>query len=282
MESLENIKMEDFSEYTDLAIMYGMNAFFALLILIVGWMAAKIVRRVVRKAMTKGKLDQTLANFLSNIVYALVLAFVVIAALNELGVQTASLVAVIGAAGLAIGLALQGSLSNFAAGVMIILFKHFKVGDFIDGAGQSGTVENLDIFNTTLLTPDNQLIIVPNAKLTEDAIINYSAKDTRRIDLTVGVGYDDDMKKAKDLALKVIAEQSLLMDTPAPQVMVKNLGDSSVDIGIRAWVRTSDYWNAYFELVESVKRCYDENGISIPYPQRDLHVISGDAKKIAA
>lgn len=263
---------DDLKEWTDIGIMYGLNVSFALLILIAGWVGAKLIRRMARKTMRRSSMDITLSNFLSNIIYAITVAFVIIATLNKVGVQTASLVAVIGAAGLAIGLALQGSLSSFAAGVMIILFRHFKVGDFIEGAGISGNVENLDIFNTTLITPDNQKVIIPNARLTEAAIINYSERNTRRINLTVGIGYDDDIAKTKRVILEEIRAIDIIHNTPEPFVAVNNLGESSVDLTVRCWANTSDYWDAYFTLLEAIKIRLDKEGISIPYPQTEIYL----------
>lgn len=267
-----NVSNIDVEEWMDIAMMYGLKAVFALVILVVGWIAAKMIRKGIRRTMSRANMDQTLSNFLSNIVYAITLAFVIIATLNKVGVQTASLIAVIGAAGLAIGLALQGSLSNFAAGVMIILFRHFKVGDFIEGAGVTGTVKNLDIFNTTLITPNNQKVIIPNSNLTSDAITNFSDQDTRRIDEVIGIGYEDDIAKAKSVILEEIGKISNIHSTPEPTVAVKSLGDSSVNLAVRCWTDTDDYWNVLFELIENVKVRFDHEGISIPYPQRDIHL----------
>lgn len=268
----EILKKFNISEWIDIAVMYGLNTVFALIILVTGWMAAKLIRRGVRRTMNRARMDVTLSNFLSNIVYAITLAFVVIATLNKVGVQTASLVAVIGAAGLAIGLALQGSLSNFAAGVMIILFRHFKVGDSIEGAGVVGTVTNLDIFNTILLTPNNQRTIIPNAKLTSDAITNFSAEPTRRMDFIVGIGYEDNITQAKAAILDEINAISAIHNSPQPLVAVKNLGESSIDLVVRCWADTGDYWNAYYELLENIKVRLDKESISIPYPQMDLNL----------
>lgn len=262
----------DMGEWMDMGVMYGLKALFALMILVVGCIAAKMIRRGARKAMNRAEIDQTLSSFLSNIVYAITLAFVVIATLNKVGVQTASLVAVIGAAGLAIGLALQGSLSNFAAGVMIILFRHFKVGDFIECAGVTGTVNNLDIFNTTLITGNNQKVIIPNAKLTSDAIINYSDQKMRRIDEVIGIGYQDDISKAKSAILDEIKAIQAIHSTPDVTVAVKSLGDSSVNLVVRAWVNTEDYWDTLFALLENIKVRLDRESISIPYPQSDIHL----------
>lgn len=274
---MESVELANWNEYSELFLAYGLKLVFALAILIIGWMVAKFLRRFARKTMDRAHMDPTLSSFLSNILYALALAFVIIATLNKVGIQTASLIAVLGAAGLAIGLALQGSLSNFAAGVMIILFKHFKVGDFIEGANHSGTVEALDIFNTTLVTPNNQTVIIPNAKLTEGPITNYSEKATRRLDLTIGISYEDNIDRAKNAIRDEITKNKRLLDSPEPMVAVKELGESSVNLAVRCWANTSDYWDAYFELLEAIKLRLDKEGVSIPYPQTELHIIRKSA-----
>lgn len=200
------------------------------------------------------------------------LTFIIIAALATLGVQTTSFIAVIGAAGLAIGFALQGSLSNFAAGVMIIIFRPFKVGDYVEVGGASGTVEAIHIFSTIVNTPDNKKIIIPNSRVSGDTITNYSANDIRRVDLVVGVSYGDDIRKAKQILEKILSEEQRILKDPPFTIGVMELGDSSVNFAVRPWVKTSDYWAVYFDLTERVKTTFDENGISIPFPQRDIHL----------
>jgi small conductance mechanosensitive channel len=266
----------DFNKLTSLAMFYGLNTSFALLILIFGWIGAKFIKKIAMRAMRKAQVDPTLRSFLANISHALVLAFVVIAALNKLGIQTASLVAVIGAAGLAIGLALQGSLSNFAAGVMIIIFKHFRVGDFIEAAGQLGTVESLDIFNTIITTPDNQKVVIPNSMLTQDVIKNYTVNDKRRIDLTIGIGYGDDIAVAKSAIRNVIESDQRVLKNEEILVAVKELGASSVDLAVRCWTKTDGFWDVYFDMVEAIKLRLDKEGVSIPFPQRDVHLYSAN------
>ena len=222
--------------------------------------------------MTKSNVDETLVSFVGNLTYVALLTFVVIAAINQLGIQTTSFIAVIGAAGLAIGLALQGSLANFAAGVLLIIFRPFKAGDFIDGAGVAGTVEEIQIFTTHLKTPDNKSIIVPNAKLTGDNITNFSAKDTRRVDMTFGVGYSDDLQKVRQILEDILSKDGRVLQDPAPTIGVLELADNSVNFACRPWVKTEDYWGAYFDITETVKKRFDAEGVSIPYPQRDVHV----------
>jgi small conductance mechanosensitive channel len=238
----------------------------------VGRWIAKALRNMLKRMMTKGNVDETLISFVANLTYIALLAFVIIAALNQLGIQTTSFIAVIGAAGLAIGLALQGSLANFAAGVLMIIFRPFKAGDYIEGAGVAGTVEEVQIFATQLKTPDNKTIIVPNAKMMGDNITNYSAKDTRRVDMVIGVGYSDDLKKVREILEDILAKDDRILEDPAPTIGVLELGDNSVNFAVRPWVKTEDYWGAYFDVTETVKRRFDEEGISIPFPQRDVHL----------
>jgi small conductance mechanosensitive channel len=211
----------------------------------------------------------------SNIAYIALLAFVVVAALGQLGIQTTSFIAILGAAGLAIGLALQGSLANFAAGFLMIIFRPFKVGDFIEGAGVAGVVEEIQVFTTTLKTGDNKIIIVPNAKLSGDNIINYSAQETRRVDMTVGVSYSADLSKVREVLLDIISKEARILPEPAPLVAVAELADSSVNFVVRVWTKTGDYWGVKFDMTETIKNRFDAEGIGIPFPQRDIHIVSG-------
>lgn len=251
---------------------YGIKVVAALAIFIVGRWVARAVRNFVRRLMERGKVDDTLVSFVGNLTYVLLLAFVVVAALNQIGIQTTSFIAVIGAAGLAIGLALQGSLANFAAGVLLIIFRPFKAGDYIEGAGVAGTVEEIQIFTSQLKTPDNKTIIIPNAKLTGDNIINYSAKDTRRVDMVFGVSYSDDLQKVRQILEDILTKDDRVLQDPAPTIGVVELADNSVNFACRPWVKTGDYWAVYFEITETVKRRFDAEGVSIPFPQRDVHV----------
>ncbi|MBT8338761.1 MAG: mechanosensitive ion channel, partial [Desulfatitalea sp.] len=204
--------------------------------------------------------------------YIGLLAFVVLAALSQLGIQTTSFIAVLGAAGLAVGLALQGSLSNFAAGFLMILFRPFSVGDYIEGGGVTGTVEEIQIFTTTLVTPDNKTVIIPNAKIMGDNIINWTVKGTRRVDLVVGIGYGDDIDKARQVIADVLAKDARVRKDPPPQIAVSEMADSSVNFVVRPWVSASDYWAVSFGVTEQIKKAFDDEGISIPFPQRDVHV----------
>ena len=263
---------EAITKITELGVPFVMNLIAAILIYIVGKWLAGIISTVIEKLMLKGKVDASLAGFTKNIIKAVILIFAIIAAVGRLGVQTTSLIAIIGAAGLAIGLSLQGTLSNFAAGVMLILFKPFKVGDFIEGGGVLGTVKEIQIFNTILSSPGNRKIILPNSKVSGDTITNFTAIDSRRIDMTFGISYADDMKKARDVLTEVVTSDSRVLKTPAPVVAVSELGDSSVNLVCRPWVKPADYWAVYFDVTEKGKEALEANGLSIPFPQRDIHV----------
>ena len=271
---MENLNQTELTttimEYISL---YGLKVLAALAIFFIGkWVARRVVN-ITKKLMEKAKVDATLISFAGNVMYGLALAFVVIAALSQLGVETTSLAAVIAAAGLAIGLALQGSLSNLAAGVMIILFRPFKIGDYIEAAGTAGTVEDISIFTTKFKTPDNREIIIPNNNITSDNIVNVSAKLTRRIDMVVGVGYGDDLSKVKKVLAKILEDEPRILAEPAPQIAVSELADSSVNLVVRPWVNSSEYWPTRFDLTEKIKTTFDKEGISIPFPQRDLHIV---------
>ncbi len=248
------------------------NIVIAAAILYGGIWIAKRIKHYIVVLMEKRELDAMLASFTSNIAYVTLVAFVVIAALSQLGIQTTSFVAIIGAAGLAIALSLQNSLSNFASGVMIVAFRPFKVGDFIEAGGVAGVVEGIQIFSTQMRTGDNKAIIVPNSSIIGGNIVNYSAKDTRRVDMVFGIGYEDDIKKAKDILNKLINEDERILKDPEPVVAVSELADSSINFVVRPWVKSGDYWPVLFDFTEAVKLTFDKEGISIPYPQRDLHV----------
>jgi small conductance mechanosensitive channel len=256
----------------NLVTVYGVRVIAAIAILIVGNWVAKIFRSIFRKILDNRKVDPTISHFVGSLTYYTLLAFFVLAALSQLGIQTTSFVAIIGAAGLAVGLALQGSLANFAAGFLMIIFRPFKVGDYIEGAGTAGTVEKIQIFTTQLATPDNKTVIIPNASLTAGNIVNYSTKGTRRVDLVFGIGYEDDIDKARKIIQEVIDADSRILKDPPPVVAVAELADSSVNLVARPWVKAGDYWNVFWDLTETVKKRFDREGITIPYPQRDVHV----------
>lgn len=246
-------------------------------IFIIGrWIALRLLSAT-KRLMRRGGMDSMLIDFMSNIVYFILLAIVVIATLDHLGVQTTSLLAIVGAAGLAVGLALKDSLGNVASGVLLIIFRPFRVGDFIEAAGTSGIVQAVNVFSTVLATGDNRQVIVPNGRIYGGTIINVTARPTRRIDLVFGIGYGDDIRTAKRLIGEVMAEDARILAEPAPAISLAELADSSVNINARPWVKTGDYWAVRSDLLENIKAAFDANGISIPFPQRDVHLQRVDA-----
>jgi small conductance mechanosensitive channel len=251
---------------------YGARVIGALAILIIGIFIAKQIKKVIVKLMQRSKVDPTLISFVSSLSYVAMQVFVIVAALEKLSIKTTSFVAILGAAGLAVGLALQGSLSNFAAGVLMIVFKPFTVGQVVDAGGVLGTVREIGIFTTVIDTLDNKKTIVPNAKLTTDNITNYSANDTRRIDITAGISYADDIDKARAAIKAVLKEVPGILETPAPDIFVSEMADSSVNFAVRPWCRPSDYWGVYFGVTEGIKKKFDAENITIPFPQRDVHI----------
>jgi small conductance mechanosensitive channel len=251
---------------------YGLKILAALLIFIIGRWLAKVISKAVEKSLLKAKVDKIITKFVKNLTQVVILIFVIIAVLANLGVETAQFAVAIGAAGLAIGLALQGSLANFASGFLMIIFRPFKVGDLIEASGVLGRVEEIQLFNTILNTPDNIRVIIPNAQVTGSNILNYTTNGTRRVDLVIGVSYEDDLKRAKEVIEKVLAGDEKVLKNPAPTVAVSELGDSSVNFVVRPWVKAVDYWDAYFDVTAKVKLALDKDGISIPYPQRDVHI----------
>ncbi|MGM0419095.1 MAG: mechanosensitive ion channel family protein [Thermodesulfobacteriota bacterium] len=255
----------------------GLNLIAAAAIFIIGRWAALFFKKITNKALVRAKVDNTLISFTTNLIYFTLLAFVALASLSKIGIQTTSFIAVLGAAGLAIGLALQGSLSNFAAGVILIILRPFKAGDYIEGGGTAGTVQEINIFTTTLTSPDNKTIIVPNSKLTGDNIINYATQGTRRLDLMFSIGYGDDIDKAKSILADIVNNDSRFFKDPEPKIAVKEHGESSINIVCRPWLKASDYWDAYFDMMEIVKKRFDMENISIPFPQRDVHMIQESA-----
>ena len=258
------------------AVPWGINLLLAAAIFIVGRWLARLLVHLLAKMLSRAKVDPMLIGFVRSISNALLLLVVIIAALDQLGVNTTSFVALIGAAGLAVGLALQGSLQNFACGVLLIIFRPFKVGDYIEAAGTAGVIEEMGIFSTRMRTGDNREIIVPNGAIYGGNITNYSARDTRRIDLVFGIGYGDDLKKARDIIQSIITADTRILEEPAPLVAVGELGSSSVDFNVRPWVASADYWAVRYDLNEKIKLAFDEAGISIPFPQMDVHLHKED------
>jgi len=250
---------------------WSINIAMAIVVFIVGRFVAKGLVKVLERLLVRAKVDPMLVDFIGSIASAGLLLFVIIASLDRLGVDTTSLIAMLGAAGLAVGLALQGSLQNFASGVLLIIFRPFQVGNFIEAGGIAGTVEKITIFNTIMLTPDNREIIVPNGAVYGGTITNISARATRRIDMVFGIGYGDDIKKAKDLLMQAMESDERILKDPAPMVALAELADSSVNFVVRPWVNAADYWDVKFEFTEKIKLAFDDNGVSIPFPQMDVH-----------
>jgi len=262
--------------YVDMAIQfaseYGLKIIGALIIFIVGKWVAKWIKGLLVKLLNKNNVDATLVSFAESVIYALLMVVVILAALNALGVNTTSFAAILAAAGLAIGLALQGTLGNVGSGVLLISFRPFKVGDVVTVGGETGAVAAISMFATILHTPDNKVVTVPNTSVTGGNITNFSEKKVRRLDLVFGIGYEDDLKLAKSVLEDIIKEDDRVLADPAPFVGVKELGDSSVNFAFRPWVKSADYWDVHFDMMEKVKLTFDEKGISIPYPQMDIHL----------
>jgi small conductance mechanosensitive channel len=255
----------------DFVVTYGLKIVGAILILIIGRIVAGWVRKGVRKALSKSKVDVALVDFFGHFAYFVVIMFVVLAALAKFGIQTASFVAILGAAGFAVGFALQGSLSNFAAGVMILAFRPFKIGDYVDAGGIAGTVKEIQLFTTILATPDNVKVIAPNGAVFGSTIKNFSGYDTRRVDLVIGIGYDSPIGKAKEIMEGIIKNDPRTLDDPAHQIAVAELADSSVNFVVRMWVKKEDYWGVKFDTTQAIKEAFDREGIEIPFPQTVIH-----------
>jgi small conductance mechanosensitive channel len=269
LDAFSNINLETILD--TYLVPWSINVAMAVAIFIVGKFATGLIVRISKKLMKRAKVDQILVNFISSIIKSALYLFISIAILDQLGVNTTSLVALIAGAGLAVGLALQGSLQNLASGVMLIVFRPFTAGDTIEAAGLLGTVESIGIFSITMRTGDNREIIVPNGDVYGKNITNYSKRATRRVDMVFGIGYDDDIRKAKGLIQEILDADPRVHAEPAPLIAVAELAESSVNINVRPWCNTGDYWNVFFDMQEKVKMTFDENGISIPYPQMDIH-----------
>ena len=257
-------------------IPWGINILLALLIYIIGKMIVGVLVNIFGKLMSRSKYDDMLIGFLKSILSAILMLFVIVASLDRLGVDTTSLVAILGAAGLAIGLSLQGSLQNFAAGVMLLVFRPFTRGNFIEAGGTAGVVKDITIFTTVMTTPDNKEIIVPNGAIYGGNIVNFSAKETRRVDMVVGISYDSDLKKAKEILIEMVNADERILKDPEPQVAVAELADSSVNFVVRPWVKSGDFWGVKFDFTEAVKLRFDQEGIGIPFPQMDVHLHKED------
>ena len=274
IEAIKNANVDKILEWLQTeGVAFGIDLVAALAIFIIGRIAVGFIVRGVRIAMRKDNVEKTLETFICNLIRWALMVVVIIAAIAHVGIETTSFIAVFGAAGLAVGLALQGSLSNFAAGVLIVLFRPYRVGDWIEAAGISGSVEQVQILTTVLTTGDNKQVIVPNSQIMDSIITNYSAKDTRRIDLVIGVSYDDDIDKVRKTLVDIIGSDERILKDPAPKIAVSELADSSVNFVVRPWSKTEDYWSVRFDLMESIKKRFDQEGITFPFPQQDVHII---------
>ena len=270
---------EQLQRYADLAVEavlgYAPKVLLAIVVLVVGLWLIKRVVRLLEAGLNRRSTDETLNRFLMSVTSVGLKALLLVSVASMVGIETTSLIAVLGAAGLAVGLALQGSLSNFAGGVLVLLFRPYKVGDFVELEGVSGTVKAIQIFNTVLNTPDNKLVIVPNGLASNGVITNYSTEETRRVDFVFGIDYGDSVSQARGLIEQVVAGDQRIMQDPAPLIVLSELADSSVNLTVRVWVASSDYWGVYFQVLEQVKEAFDSNGISIPYPQQVVHRVEG-------
>jgi small conductance mechanosensitive channel len=263
---------EKIAEYTDMAVSGGLKLLAALAIFFIGMWVSRLIRKTVRLSLSKHKVDPTLVSFGSSLLYYALMVVVVIAAIQQVGFQTTSLVAVLGAAGLAVGLALQGSLSNFASGVLIILFRPFQVGDVIEAAGQIGTVKEIGILMTIMHSGDNKRIVIPNSSIMGGTITNITANDTRRVDMSLGVSYSEDLDKVQEIILDVLKADERVLDDPEPQVKVAELAGSSVNFNVRPWCKKEDYWGVFHDFQKAIKQRLDKEGVSIPFPQQDVYL----------
>ena len=267
-----NLDENLWNQLTELLSSFGISFFIALCILIIGRQAIKIVIKIISSALERSNTEDTVRIFVTNLLNTLLMIVVFIAAINQLGIQTTSIIAVLGAAGLAIGLALQGSLSNFAAGILIVIYRPYKVGDYIQADNHLGTVDDIQIFSTVLRTPDNKIVVVPNGSIMNGSIVNFSHQKERRIDIVIGCSYDDDIDKVKEVLADVLSKDERILKEPKPRIALSELADSSVNFIVRPWVKNSEYLDVLYSLLEEIKKRFDQEGLSIPYPQSDVHI----------
>ena len=267
-----NLDENLWNQLTELLSSFGISFFIALCILIIGRQAIKIIIKIISSTLERSNTEDTVRIFVTNLLNTLLMIVVFIAAINQLGIQTTSIIAVLGAAGLAIGLALQGSLSNFAAGILIVIYRPYKVGDYIQADNHLGTVDDIQIFSTVLRTPDNKIVVVPNGSIMNGSIVNFSHQKERRIDIVIGCSYDDDIDKVKEVLADVLSKDERILKEPKPRIALSELADSSVNFIVRPWVKNSEYLDVLYSLLEEIKKRFDQEGISIPYPQSDVHI----------
>ena len=264
---------------TQISVDFGLRVLYAVLIIFVGRWIVKLLLKIIKTALEKTSIEETVRIFIANLLNTLLMVIIFIAAINQLGIETTSIIAMLGAAGLAIGLSLQGSLANFAAGILVVTFKPYKVGDYIEAGSAAGTVLDIQIFSTVLKTGDNKIVIIPNGIIMKDSIVNYSGQATRRVDIVASCGYEDDIDKVKEILWDILNQEDRILAEPEPKVAVSELADNSINFIVRPWVNSSDRSNVKYSILEQIKKRFDEEGISIPYPQRDVHIYNHDIKK---
>jgi len=269
---------EIINSITQIAADFGLRLLYAVLIIFVGRWVVKLLLKIIKSALEKTTVEETIRIFVANLLNSLLMVIIFIAAINQLGIETTSIIAMLGAAGLAIGLALQGSLANFAAGILIVIFRPYKVGDYIEAGSAEGTVLDIQIFSTVLKTPDNKVVVVPNGTIMDSSIINYTGQETRRVDIVASCGYEDDIDKVKDILKDILNQDERILEEPEPRIAVSELADNSINFIVRPWVNSSDVLSVKYSILEQIKKRFDEEGISIPYPQRDIHIYNHDIK----
>ena len=263
---------------TQISVDFGLRVLYAVLIIFVGRWIVKLLLKIIKTALEKTSIEETVRIFVANLLNTLLMVIIFIAAINQLGIETTSIIAMLGAAGLAIGLSLQGSLANFAAGILVVIFKPYKVGDYIEAGSAAGTVLDIQIFSTVLKTGDNKIVIIPNGIIMKDSIVNYSGQATRRVDIIASCGYEDDIDKVKEILRDILNQEDRILAEPEPKIAVSELADNSINFIVRPWVNSSDVLNVRYSILEQIKKRFDEEGISIPYPQRDVHIYNHDIK----
>jgi len=273
MDTAEIIK-----DITQIAAEFGLRLLYAVLIIVVGRWVVKLLLRIIKSALEKTTVEETVRIFVANLLNTLLMVIIFIAAINQLGIETTSIIAMLGAAGLAIGLALQGSLANFAAGILIVIFRPYKVGDYIEAGSAAGTVLDIQIFSTVLKTPDNKVVVVPNGTIMDSSIVNYTGQETRRVDIIASCGYEDDIDKVKNILKDILNQDERILEEPEPRIAVSELADNSINFIVRPWVKSSDVLSVKYSILEQIKKRFDSEGISIPYPQRDVHIYNHDIK----
>ncbi len=270
---------EIINSITQIAADFGLRLLYAVLIIFVGRWVVKLLLKIIKSALEKTTVEETVRIFVANLLSTLLMVIIFIAAINQLGIETTSIIAMLGAAGLAIGLALQGSLANFAAGILIVIFRPYKVGDYIEAGSAAGTVLDIQIFSTVLKTPDNKVVVVPNGTIMDSSIINYTGQETRRVDIIASCGYEDDIDKVKDILQDILNQDERILKEPEPRIAVSELADNSINFIVRPWVKSSDVLSVKYSILEQIKKRFDAEGISIPYPQRDVHIYNHDTKE---